>query len=148
MNLPLYRFSIIHMGAHAALSKASHAVLDVYGLNSAQWRILGLLSESEKGHRIADLAVITHMQSTQINAMVRDLLQRKLIEKKPHLTDKRANLLRITAEGQHQLGRIEAGMQVQLAHLLRDTSDTDFLKYVKVLEAIKQAGAGPQGETK
>jgi DNA-binding MarR family transcriptional regulator len=140
MTMPLYRFSITHMAAHSTLSKAGHEVLDAHKLNSAQWRILGLLSETPEGCRIADIAAVTFIQPTQVNAVVRDLLTRDLIRKHPHPTDGRANLLSLTESGSALLADIEVQMRHQLDYILRNTSTDDFITYVGVLNTIKQSG--------
>lgn len=138
---PVYRYSILHMAAHTAQSKAAHSVLGPRKINSAQWRILGLLSESKTGNRIADIAGVTFMKSTLVNALVRELLERELVQKVPHPTDKRANLLTLSKQGHELLESIEKEMQARLAELTDGTPDDDFSTYLKVLETIKHNGA-------
>ncbi len=136
----VYQFSIIQMAAHATLSKAGRKNLEDFSLNSAQWRILGLLSEHPTGARIADIEAVTFIQSTQVNPLIKELLSRQLIRKTPHPEDGRANLLLITSRGRDVLDEIESRMQKTLADIMQDATSDDFQIYMKVLQSIIKYG--------
>lgn len=140
MHTPVYQFSIIQMAAHTTLSKAGRKNLEGHNLNSAQWRILGLLSEHPQGARIADIEAVTFIQSTQVNPLIKELLLRQLIRKAPHPEDGRANLLFITEKGKETLEAIESRMQATLADIMQHTTPDDFQVYMKALRSITNYG--------
>jgi DNA-binding MarR family transcriptional regulator len=70
-----------------------------YGLSIWQWRVIALLGASGKrtAQQIADQAAMDKMT---VSRAVADLLKRDLVHRQPSSTDRRAQILRLSPEGQ------------------------------------------------
>ena len=123
------------------LSVASNAVSGViarayqrrFGLTVAEWRVIAVLAERD-GLTSQEIVERTVMDKVTVSRAVQALLERGLVERRPHDADRRSHLLSLTAEGRSLhvevaplaleferavLADLTGAEQAQLAALLR-----------------------------
>ena len=79
------------------ISRFGPAQVGLIALQATELAVLrAILNEPDR--RVSDVAESMSMQSTNVSAAVRSLLDRGLVEKRPDARDRRASLLRPTAQ--------------------------------------------------
>ncbi len=76
-----------------------------YGMTRAQWGVLVRL-ERQEGMTQADMAESLEIQPISLARLIDRLCDNKLVERRPHPSDRRANLLYLTAKGRATLARL------------------------------------------
>ena len=105
-------------------------------MNLTQWLIISRLKEVHEGLRTTDLARFMHVEVPLVTMMSRPLRSRGLITSEVQMPDKREKLLQVTASAKKIVNAIEATLQTQLAHMIKDVSQRDIQSYFKVLNTI------------
>ena len=126
----------LQMIAHKKLQSQIKTVLEEYDLNLTQWLIISRLKEVHEGLRTTDLARFMHVEVPLVTMMSRPLRSRGLITSEVQMPDKREKLLQVTASAKKIVNAIEATLQTQLAHMIKDVSQRDIQSYFKVLNTI------------
>lgn len=143
IKLPTYHKARLQMVAYKNIQAVVNDVLKPHSLNTSQWVILGLLSESPQGMRATDLAVSLQVELPFITAMTRGLREAELITVTIHQRDKRAKLFFLSSGGQ---GLVPA-LEKQLADRLRifETASTpaDITQYFTMLKLFIDNAAAP-----
>lgn len=136
MNIPTYKSSILQVKAHRILQARVSRVLYKFEVNPTEWTILGLISESSNGIRHAQIAKVLNVETPLITMLVNKLVEKELVDRKPHPIDQRAKLLFLTNRGRTLVPQVEAKLREQLSKLLHGISSQDLATYRNVLETI------------
>jgi MarR family transcriptional regulator, transcriptional regulator for hemolysin len=73
-----------------------------HGMTRAQWAVLARL-ERQEGMTQAEMAELLEVQPISLVRLVDRLCEQKLVERRPHESDRRANRLYLTARGRDTL---------------------------------------------
>lgn len=137
MNIPSYLSGAIFAKAHSVLRATVRGCLNRHDLTPTSWSFLGaVLEASPDGIRMVALADRLGVKSPLITAMAHGLIDRNLIKRIPHHTDRRAKLLVITPAGKRFMQLVEQDMEHDLKSLLTGLTIKDLEAYQKVLETI------------
>ena len=110
-------------------------VLAPWDLSPHQARALTVVSEHD-GVRLSDLAEALHIAPRSATEVADGLQERGLIERTPDPGDRRAVLLRPTAEGRRVRGEIGAARAADSAELFARLSPTDRATLARLLRAL------------
>lgn len=142
MNIPSYLSGAIFAKAHSVLRETVRGCLKEHGLTPTSWSFLGaVLQASPDGIRLVTLAQQMGVKSPLVTSMAHGLIERDLIKRIPHHSDRRAKLLVITPAGKRFMQSVEQDMERSLAGLLTDLTTDDLEAYKKVLETIIRNGS-------
>ena len=136
MTLPTYSSGLLFTRAHAAVRSATYAILETHGLTPSYWAILGAAVRSEEGVRLASVAKQMDVKAPLVTMLAGDLIDKGLINRVPHHTDKRAKLLVATAKGKKLADVIEAELSQIIAEFLQGASREQVNAFQGVLEII------------
>lgn len=109
------------------LYRAVNALVRRFDLTESQYNALRILRGAERRDEsltqaeLADRLIASRANTTWI---LDKLEERKLIRRKGH-TDRRKNLLEITAQGQKLLGRIDPEFEKLLGEILADVGEVE-----------------------
>jgi MarR family transcriptional regulator, transcriptional regulator for hemolysin len=107
-----------------------------HGMTRAQWGVLMRL-EREEGMVQAELAEALEIQPISLARLVDRLCQQKLVERRPHPRDRRANRLYLTAKGRAILERlVPLGRQIS-GNVLASFNEAEAAALLKQLLRIK-----------
>ena len=107
-----------------------------HGMTRAQWGVLIRL-ERQEGLMQAEIAESLEMQPISLARLIDRLCAQKLVERRPHPSDRRANRLYLTAKGRETLTRlIPLGREIS-AHILASFSQTEVTELLDKLLRIK-----------
>lgn len=135
MTEPTYLSGITQVRAYRILQVRVGKVLRKYSLKPTHWFILGYINEPQEVTS-ATIADYLKVEPPLITGLTEDLIKQGLIEKKPHPTDGRVKLLRMTNKGKKLVPQIESALEESISRLLKGTSSNDLRIYKKVLEVI------------
>ncbi|WP_407049522.1 MarR family winged helix-turn-helix transcriptional regulator [Methyloraptor flagellatus] len=107
-----------------------------HGMTRAQWVLLGRLSRQE-GLTQTEMAEILEMQPISLVRLVDKLTEQGLIERRPHPTDRRANLLFITDAGRATLEAVQPTADDMLGRIFDGFSPADLDRLSVELERVK-----------
>lgn len=144
MNVPTYMIGILQVRAYRMLQSYVQAVLDNFDLNSTQWSILGLVSETTEGIRVMDVAERLGVEAPLVTMLSRPLIERDILKKVQPAADNRARLLVITPLGEQLVRDVEKILFDRLQILIRGVSEQEMDTYKKVLESIVSNGSAAQ----
>ncbi len=136
MNTPTYKAGILQVKAFRILQSKVSQTLSKFDLNPSEWSILGLISASTNGIRLAEVASALNVETPLITALVNNLEELKLVERFNHPSDKRAKLLYLTPKGKHLIPLVENSLKETLFKLLEGVTQEELNTYRKVLEVI------------
>ncbi|MGH7237167.1 MAG: MarR family winged helix-turn-helix transcriptional regulator, partial [Candidatus Saccharimonadales bacterium] len=105
-------------------------------LTPTYWSILGCVTEARNGIRLAEVATQLGVKAPLITMLADDLVNRGLVQRVPHHTDKRAKLLVIQPEGKRLVKTVEQALTTHLNQLLQGVSTDEMTVYNKVLRTI------------
>src|SRR5262245_56718892 len=119
-----------------------------HGMTRAQWAVL-LRLERQEGMTQAGMAELLEIQPISLVRLVDRLCEQKLVARRPHESDRRANRLYLTARGRSTLERlIPLGREVS-DDVLASFSDREAGKLLQTLLRIKaniRRAAGRDGQ--
>ncbi len=136
MNIPTYTSGILQVKAYRILQARVSRCLGTYRLIPTEWSILGLIVSSTNGIRHAEIATILGVETPLITMLVNGLVEKQLVERHNHPTDRRAKLLFLTPKGKKLIPEVELTLKATLFKLLAGISREDLEAYKRVLEAI------------
>jgi DNA-binding MarR family transcriptional regulator len=115
---------------------------DRYGFTRTQWRVMANLGKF--GAMTArDICAISHIEKTKVSRAVAALEQSAMLLRTPSETDRRAEVLSLTAKGQAtfaELGQLAIGFDHQLRTAL-GTDDAE--RFASILRRIAKGAAQP-----
>jgi MarR family transcriptional regulator, transcriptional regulator for hemolysin len=107
-----------------------------HGMTRAQWGVL-LRLEREEGMMQAELAESLEIQPISLARLIDRLCDQKLVERRPHPRDRRANRLYLTAKGRATLARlVPLGRRIS-GDVLATFTDAEAGELLKQLLRIK-----------
>lgn len=136
MTIPTYKSGILQVKAYRILQMKVSQTLGTFQLNPTEWSIIGITFESSNGIRLTEIATLLNVETALITILVNKLERKKLVERYPHPTDKRAKLLLLTQKGKHLIPRVEEKLKEEMHLLLTGISEAELNTYRKVLETI------------
>jgi len=115
-----------------------------HGMTRAQWGVLIRL-ERQEGMTQAEMAESLEVQPISLARLVDRLCDHKLVERRPHPSDRRANRLYLTAKGRATLARlVPLGREIS-GDVLASFSETEagelLAKLLRVKGNIRKAAA-------
>jgi MarR family transcriptional regulator for hemolysin len=107
-----------------------------HGMTRAQWAVLIRL-ERQEGMTQAEIADSLEIQPISLVRLVDRLCEQRLVERRPHERDRRANRLYLTDKGRSTLGRlVPLGREVS-GDVLASFSDREAAALLETLLRIK-----------
>jgi MarR family transcriptional regulator for hemolysin len=107
-----------------------------HGMTRAQWAVLVRL-ERQEGMTQAEMAESLEIQPISLVRLVDRLCEQKLLERRPHESDRRANRLYLTAKGRSTLERlVPLGREIS-GDVLASFSDAEAGALLETLLRIK-----------
>ena len=107
-----------------------------HGMTRAQWGVLVRL-EREEGMMQAEMAESLEIQPISLARLIDRLCDQKLVERRPHPSDRRANRLYLTPKGRATLERlVPLGRQIS-ADVLASFGETETGELLEQLLRIK-----------
>jgi len=107
-----------------------------HGMTRAQWAVLIRL-ERQEGMTQAEMAESLEIQPISLVRLVDRLCDQKLVERRPHPSDRRANRLYLTAKGRSTLERlVPLGREIS-ADVLASFSEAEARQLLQQLLRIK-----------
>lgn len=136
MTQPTSTSGLLFTRAHKAVRARIYALLEQYELNPSYWSILGITAGAPEGVRLASVAKQMDVKAPLVTVLAGDLIDRGLIQRIPHHTDRRAKLLVITPKGRKLATEVEAKLATEISGLMRGLSAAEVAGFQKVLETI------------
>lgn len=107
-----------------------------HGMTRAQWITLGRLGRQE-GLTQTEMAEILEMQPISLVRLIDRLTEQDLVERRPHPTDRRCNLLYITDKGRETLAGIAPTASEMLGHIFGGFSEAELAALSAQLDRVK-----------
>jgi DNA-binding MarR family transcriptional regulator len=118
-----------------AVSRRFHQVLGPLELEPGEFALLRAVSSSE-GEPQNALAERLHISPSWMVAIVDDLEQRELLERRPHARDRRARTLHLTAAGKKLLRQAERQAQEFDRQVTSSLSETELEQLLDLLQLV------------
>lgn len=116
-----------------------------HGMTRAQWGVLVRL-ERQEGMMQAEMAEALEIAPISLARLIDRLCEQKLVERRPHPSDRRANRLYLTGKGRTTLSRlVPLGREIAAEVLgsFNATETAEFLQRLLRIKAnIRKAGGG------
>ena len=107
-----------------------------HGMTRAQWGVLVRLARQE-GMTQAEMAASLEIQPISLVRLIDRLCEQKLLERRPHPSDRRANRLYLTAKGRATLAKLVPLGRDIAAEVLASFSDAETGNLLRKLMLIK-----------
>ncbi len=107
-----------------------------HGMTRAQWGVLLRLDRRE-GMTQAEMAEALEIQPISLVRLIDRLCEQKLVERRPHPSDRRANLLYLTAKGRATLERLAPLGRAISGDVLAGFAERDIRQVLQQLMRIK-----------
>jgi len=134
--LPTYKKTNLQMVAYRRIQNAVSELLTRFHMNTTQWIMLGVMSESANGMRVTDMARVLQVEMPFITITMQSLVAKGLMRTVAHARDKRAKLLMLTPKGRQVEEEIEAYLSSNLQQLEKGVNPQDLKLYFKMLQQI------------
>lgn len=108
-----------------------------HGMTRAQWAVLSRV-ERQEGMTQAELAEILEIQPISLARLVDRLCEQRQLERRPHPSDRRANLLYLTAKGRSTLARMMPLGREVASEVFESFSETETAALLRALLRIKE----------
>jgi MarR family transcriptional regulator for hemolysin len=107
-----------------------------HGMTRAQWAVLVRL-ERQEGMTQAEMAESLEIQPISLVRLVDRLCAQRLVERRPHPSDRRANRLYLTPKGRTRLERlVPLGREIS-GHVLAGLDETEARRLLQQLLRVK-----------
>jgi DNA-binding MarR family transcriptional regulator len=121
--------------ADALISEIERPPREAFGLSVSAFQTLAILAaEPLPGHVIAEQLLVS---SAGMTSLLDTLERRGLIERRPHPTDRRKNLVYLTADAQLIVDQMLPPIHTVIAHAISDLPEPDRLQFLKSLATIR-----------
>ena len=134
--LPSYKKANLQMVAYRRIQTAVSTLLKRFHLNTTQWIMLGLMSESKNGLRVTDMARALQVEMPLITTTAQSLISAGLMNSEAHSRDKRAKMLMLTPKGKERVSEVEAYLRNGLEKIEKDVDPKELNVYFKMLQKI------------
>ncbi|MEN3794287.1 MarR family winged helix-turn-helix transcriptional regulator [Fulvimarina sp. MAC3] len=121
---------------NAALTWGDRLVLP-HGLTSARWQIMGAIAYASEPQPVAWLARDLGANRQNVQRIVNELAKEGLVTFKANPRHKRAQLVVLTAEGQHAYDNAIRAWNPAADELARDLSPDDLATVLRVLTVLR-----------
>jgi DNA-binding MarR family transcriptional regulator len=108
-----------------------------HGMTRAQWAVLSRV-ERQEGMTQAELAEILEIQPISLVRLVDRLCDQKQLQRRPHPSDRRANLLYLTAKGRSTLARMMPLGREIAGEVFQSFSEAETAALLRALMKIKE----------
>ncbi|MFA4081622.1 MarR family winged helix-turn-helix transcriptional regulator [Mycobacteroides salmoniphilum] len=129
-----------------SLMRAELPLLEAHGVTMWAYAVLTALRDNEASSQ-ASLADAIGADRTRIIAVLDDLQDRKMINRQPDPSDRRSNLLSLTAGGRKAVTAVQKAIQDNEKRILAGVSSADrdaFLRVLMHLAALDDAQIEPR----
>ncbi|TDZ86432.1 Transcriptional regulator SlyA [Mycobacteroides salmoniphilum] len=127
-----------------SLMRAELPILEAHGVTMWAYAVLTALRDNEASSQ-ASLAGAIGADRTRIIAVLDDLQERKMINRQPDASDRRSNLLSLTASGRKTVTAVQKAIQDNEKRILAGVPSADrdaFLRVLTHLAALDDAQIG------
>jgi len=128
-----------------SLMRAELPLLEAHGVSMWAYAVLTALRDNEASSQ-ASLADAIGADRTRIIAVLDDLQERTLINRQPDPSDRRSNLLSLTAAGRKTVTAAQKAIQENEKRILAGVPSTDrdaFLRVLKYLADLEDSEIAP-----
>ena len=101
------------------------------------WMILGILSDYEH-LRVSELAKILGVKTPLVTVLLRDLVEKALVDRKGNQRDRRSTIILITNSGRQLVKQAEPAVAQSMQILFGGVSAKSLTTYLQVLEALTE----------
>ena len=136
MTQQTYYSGLLFTQAHKLVRGRIYAILETYDLNPSYWSILSVVTAAPEGVRPANVAKAMDVKAPLVTMLSNDLIEKGLINRVPHHTDKRAKLLVVTSKGRKLSNEIELKLNDEIAQLMQGLKSSEIQAFQKTLETI------------
>jgi DNA-binding MarR family transcriptional regulator len=136
MTKATYSTGMLFTQAHKAVRSQIYLVLEEYDISPSHWFVLGSAMQASTGIRLTNVAKQMDVKAPLVTMLANELIEMGLITRVQHKTDKRAKLLKATANGKKLARRIENDLAFKIAQLLQGASLAQISNFQSVLEII------------
>ncbi|MCK9382679.1 MAG: MarR family transcriptional regulator [Sulfuritalea sp.] len=95
-----------------------------------------VIIEANPDLKQSDLARATHLDRSTVVTVIDNLERRGLVERRAALHDRRANAIRLTAEGSALLRKLKRQVTQHESRLVRNFSDTEREMFLALLQKV------------
>ncbi|MGF0537043.1 MarR family winged helix-turn-helix transcriptional regulator [Agrobacterium sp. ES01] len=106
------------------------------GLTRAQWQALAYISRNEGIHNAA-LAELLSVEPISLTRVLDKLVEKGLVERRSHETDRRLRLMHLTAAGRDLLSSVSGVAEDTRVEAMEGLSEEEQALLVKMLEHVK-----------
>jgi DNA-binding MarR family transcriptional regulator len=135
---------LLNQAAEATSRGFQTAYRERYGFTRTQWRVLANLGKF--GAMTArEICRISHIEKTKVSRAVAAMEQSGLLSRSPSPTDRRAEVLSLTAEGERafaDLGRLAVGFDARLREMLGAGQSEELIALLRRLTEFSLATEG------
>ncbi len=131
-DYPMHYFAAIQRQNQPNLARA----LREFGLTVPMWRALAALHEKD-GQTIGEIAQLAVLDRSSLGRLLDDMAKAKLVEREPLPDDRRALLIRLSAQGRKAFAATLPVAQRHYRGVLKGVSAEEFATLMRVLRRIK-----------
>jgi DNA-binding MarR family transcriptional regulator len=118
-----------------AISRRFHAVLEPLELEPGEFALMRAVAAND-GEAQNALAERLHISPSWMVAIVDDLEQRELVERRPHAHDRRVRTLHLTVAGKKLMKQAERKAQAFDQQVTEQLSETELEQLLELLERV------------
>jgi len=136
IGLKTYSVGLYQAKAYRILKYTTAKALEAYQLSSLDWAVLGLLYDHKPGLKSTEIAELVGVEPSFVTVLIDELSAKKLVLRKESSSDRRTKLITLTPSGRRKIPIIETTLREATKGLLKGTSATDLMAYLRVLKTI------------
>lgn len=124
------------LASHRVSRMVGRAYRARFGLSIPEWRVIAILGEAEEA-TAQGLGDAAGLDKVSVSRAVRALVDRGVVEKRPHGRDRRSSLLRLTDDGQAVYADVApAALQAEAA-LVAELSEDEERVLAALLDRVR-----------
>lgn len=135
-NLKTYRVGLLQAKAYRNLKNKTALALKPYGLGTVDWAFLGVLYDTDRPMRFAEMADQLDVDAPFVTELIGKLLKEGYVKFERDTKDKRIKLVSLSSNGKMIVPKIEAVLRVKSKGWLQGLSVNEVLTYVSVLKKL------------
>lgn len=138
---PLRELALVLHALSWRLARLGPAKVGLEPLPASELAVLRNVLE-QPGRSVSEVAAATGMQSSNVSAAVRSLIDRGLLDKRPAEHDRRVSVLRPTDKALTERAAIEDALAGAVAQALSELPPADVQALLSALPALRDLTAG------